>query len=292
MEPVEIHNRTRAEPVGYCIYCGSVDDLRDEHIVPYGLGGRFELPKASCRPCEAITSRFERRVLRGFMLDARAAGRFPSRRPKDSPSTIRLEIGQQGALQSVELPVSRSPGILQLPILSRPAFLEARPPLTTVEVVGKETIGFGRSPRELLAELGATDLKVTTQVDVWSFVRMLAKIGCSYAIAAAGPYPCEEVPVLPLILGSEDSGSTWVGSGDYRLEAEEAAPQHALGLAAYRAEVDGNTEQILVARVKLFASSGATGYEVVVRRRSIAIDAPPLHAAPSTDPPESPEPVH
>jgi hypothetical protein len=260
MAPIEVHNRTRAEPVSYCIYCGSTDDLRDEHIVPFGLGGRFELPEASCRLCEAITSRFERRVLRGFMRDARAAGKFPSRRPKERPSTIRLEIGQPDAFQSVDLPVADSPGILQLPLLSRAAFLAARPPLTTVEVVGRETIGFGRSPHEVLADLGATELRVTSQVDVWSFVRMLAKIGYSYAVASAGPYSREEVPVLPLILGSEESGSTWVGSADYRLEAEDNAPQHALGLAAYRAEVDGYTQQILVARVKLFASAGATGY--------------------------------
>jgi 5-methylcytosine-specific restriction endonuclease McrA len=46
-------------PIGQCIYCGSdggVDGLRDEHIVPYSLGGHAELKEASCRSCEKITS--------------------------------------------------------------------------------------------------------------------------------------------------------------------------------------------------------------------------------------------
>ena len=44
---------------GRCVYCGSdggADGLRDEHAIPYSLGGTAELLKASCSDCEKVTS--------------------------------------------------------------------------------------------------------------------------------------------------------------------------------------------------------------------------------------------
>ena len=52
----------KKEPVkggGICIYCGwdgGAEGLRNEHTVPYSLGGNTELLAASCADCEAITS--------------------------------------------------------------------------------------------------------------------------------------------------------------------------------------------------------------------------------------------
>jgi hypothetical protein len=77
------------------------------------------------------------------------------------------------------------------------------------------------------------------------------------------------VPVLPLILGSVLDGSTWVGSADYNLTVEAQSPQHGLGLISAMVTVDGIAEEILIAHVKLFASAGATGYQIVVRRRRV-----------------------
>src|SRR5712672_2024078 len=55
------------DPVGRCIYCGATGvDLRDEHIVPLSLNGTMILPRASCRECEKITTRFERSVARNM----------------------------------------------------------------------------------------------------------------------------------------------------------------------------------------------------------------------------------
>lgn len=88
---IEVHNTVRAPEVGTCIYCGAKEHLTDEHIVPLALGGAFVLPDASCQTCASITSKFERKVLRGFMFDARTAGRYPTRHKKktteNTPST-------------------------------------------------------------------------------------------------------------------------------------------------------------------------------------------------------------
>jgi HNH endonuclease len=61
--------------VRMCIYCYSDGEglgLRTEHIIPGGLGGRLELPCASCRPCEQETSALEGRVLNGIYGYSRA----------------------------------------------------------------------------------------------------------------------------------------------------------------------------------------------------------------------------
>jgi hypothetical protein len=266
---LEIRTTTRVNPVGFCIYCGSKEDLAGEHIVPFGLGGNAILPEASCPRCSAITSAFEGKVLGGFMLEARTAGKFPTRRPKKRPTTLPLTVERGDGLESIDLPSSESPGFLQLPRLEATAFLSGRAPVNGVTICGSEILVFGTAPDKVASELGTKTIQTTANMDVIAFVRMLAKIGYSFAVAAQGPYPLNEVPVLPLILGSALDGSTWVGSAEYSLAVEAQSPQHGLCLISAIVTVDGNTEEILIARVKLFASAGATGYEVVVRRRRV-----------------------
>src|SRR5450759_2184663 len=101
---LEIRTKTCGNPVGSCIYCAKPEGLTDEHIVPLGLGGNFILPKASCKKCNAITSAFELKVLRGFMLDARTAGQFPTRRRKQRPTTLPLRAKRGDRLESITLP--------------------------------------------------------------------------------------------------------------------------------------------------------------------------------------------
>src|SRR5665213_1960681 len=83
-------------PVGACIYCGATEGLTKEHIIPLGLGGQFVLPAASCPACSKITSDFERKVLRGFMLDGRIVDNFPTRRPKERPATLLVDVQRKG----------------------------------------------------------------------------------------------------------------------------------------------------------------------------------------------------
>jgi hypothetical protein len=264
--PNEIRNTTRAASAGLCIYCGRTENLTDEHIVPFALGGNLILPDASCSECNKITSAFEQKVLRGFMRDARTAGRFQTRRPEERPATIPISIKQDGEFKSVQVPSAEALGMLALPKLGPAAFLAGKPPAQGVNVVGTQMIGFGKPVEDLAESLGTRTLQSTANVDVTSFVRMLAKIGYSYAVACAGPYPLNEVPVLPLIQGNADDGSSWVGSAEYRIEVEDKKPQHALGLVSVSGTCGGTAENVLVARIRLFANSGATGYEVVVRR--------------------------
>ena len=65
------------------------------------------------------------------------------------------------------------------------------------------------------------------------------------------------------------TGVLWVGSANYRLDTEDQKPQHALGLVAHSGTCGDVAENVLVAQVKLFANTGATGYEIVVRRTRV-----------------------
>jgi|HubBroStandDraft_6_1064221.scaffolds.fasta_scaffold223916_4 hypothetical protein len=262
----EIRSTTRATSVGVCIYCGKTEGLTDEHIVPFGLGGNWILPQASCIACSRITSDFERKVLRGFMHNARIVAGFQTRRPKQRPKTIPVQTKRGFRFETVDLPITESTGFLQLPVMETGAFLVGKPPVQGVIVKGNQTIAFGKPPKETAAALGTKALQITSNIDVPAFARMLAKIGYCTAVAGRGLYALSEVPVLPYILGTADDGSTWIGSADFRLPVEDNNPTHALGSIILSGMVGKSEETVLVAQVKLFANSGARGYEVVVRR--------------------------
>jgi HNH endonuclease len=60
--------KVHVEGGGRCIYCGSdggTDGLRNEHIMPYSLGGNAQLMEASCSACERVTS-----YLDGYLANA------------------------------------------------------------------------------------------------------------------------------------------------------------------------------------------------------------------------------
>ena len=179
--PFEIRNATRVKPVGLCIYCGKTEGLTEEHVVPFALGGNLILPNASCTKCNNITSAFELRVLRGFMGDARVAGEFPTRHPKDRPTTIQIGIKRKGGFEPVSIPASEALGVIQLPKFQRAAFLAGKPPVKGINIIGVETIGFGnRLKRSLLhseSRLSRQQLKLMH----------LALSVCSQKLAIASP---------------------------------------------------------------------------------------------------------
>ena len=100
MEGVDIQG-TVYPGFGRCIYCGSdggTEGLRDEHIMPFCLGGNAIIEKASCKACEAITS-----YLDGYM------GRRVFYELRVHSGSAKLEtrkIDQRTSMQLCKLPVS------------------------------------------------------------------------------------------------------------------------------------------------------------------------------------------
>ncbi len=260
--PLLILDTYRTDPINQCVYCGSKDDLTDEHVVPFALGGRYILSKSSCTKCAAITSKIERSVLRGFMLEARTVGNFPTRNEKSRPKTLPLEIKKNGVFTSIELLPQDHPGILTLPIFKSAGFRDNVNEVEGLVIAGNESIGFGKDINEIGKSLNAEEIRLTQDLDVWSYARMLSKIAYCSAVASLGILPIEKVPIIPFILKQSDDGSKWFGSGVFRLNVEEQKPNFALGTVM--TVVPGYSNPVIVIQLKLFADVGATGYEVFI----------------------------
>ena len=253
----------RFNPANQCIYCGAVDELSDEHIVPYGLGGDLVFPRASCQCCATKTSLFELRTMRGFMNDSRLVSGLPSRRKKRRPNTKHHELQDSGDRSKiVNLPLSESIGFLHLPTMEAGAFMSDKPPVTGARVTGIETIKFGRDVRECLRFHDATGIKDRAQVDVHSFTKMLAKIAYSFLVAKRGVFPRNESPALAIAMAQSTNPSNWIGSQFMPPPTVNFPGLHALAIEDSAQPSNG---PVTVVKVALFRSSGACTYEVVAR---------------------------
>src|SRR6266576_388250 len=104
--------------VGICIYCASDGGnlgLRNEHIVPGGLGGRLELPHASCHKCEKETHAFEGRVLGGIYGYSRVhlGVRREKKSKKNWPPTIPTTVSDDSGTSEIEVPVDLHPDLFR-----------------------------------------------------------------------------------------------------------------------------------------------------------------------------------
>ena len=262
-EIIEAHHTHRFEPLGECMYCGAKGKLSDEHIIPYALLGTLVLPQSSCEACATVTSGIEKKVLRGFMFDARVVGNFPSRRKRDRPSTLKAELlSADDTVVEKEVGVSESPAFLILPTFAPAAILNGQPPVRGVNIVGQETLHFGKDVGEFMREHGAKGIQFISTIEAMELAQLLAKIAYGYVVATMGLFPRDETPLLRLIRGEADDGGSWIGSSDYKLRIEEKRPRHALGIVPIQ---NAQGSKGFVVRVKLFADSGCTGYEVATR---------------------------
>jgi 5-methylcytosine-specific restriction endonuclease McrA len=51
--------KRREKEIGICIYCGSTNNLSDEHVLPYGLGGDLMWERFALASCVRIFRFFE-----------------------------------------------------------------------------------------------------------------------------------------------------------------------------------------------------------------------------------------
>jgi hypothetical protein len=239
-----------------CIYCGSSSDLRDEHIIPYGLEGDLVLRRGSCRSCEARTSRIERRVLRASLLAGRTALRMRSRHKANVPETLPLiEVDGDGNESIRQVIVAEHPTYISLPTFEPPAILRGAdsPNLQVTgawtQWVGETTLA-AASPRHRAAKVG-----VEVSVDVYAFARLLGKIAHGFVAAAdLGPV---ETPLPAALFAEGESIGWWVGGApDVTLTREGL---HGVGLSF--------VDDSIHVRIRLFAQFGGPEYLVVAGRK-------------------------
>ncbi len=264
MSVIEAHNTINFNPVGRCIYCGNAEDLSDEHVIPLALNGNLILPSASCPACRRITSALERDILRGPFLAARVRGGYKTRRPKERPKTLPVDVLQGGKVVAKEVQVPDHPAVLTLPLFPPASFLTNQEIVEGITVTGRETLRFGDEPKLLFQRLNAETLRITDNVPVFSFARMLIKIGFSYAVGALGLDRFASVYIREAILGRDPHVNRWVGSHDFTFTTEGKGALHCCAVEL----VETMVGPVLVVYIKLFARSGATAYEVVIGQLS------------------------
>jgi hypothetical protein len=170
--------------MGYCIYCGTTKGaLSKEHIVPYALNGNLVLPDASCEKCSAITKKYEDTCLRVMLKPLRTRLRMQSRRPKQEYIDMEI-VNQEGRRETLPIHNKDFPvpayGI-SLPIAG---IICGQAPSDLFSA--KISFGFNRGEAERFVSKQPVRAARVGYVNVPAFMRMLAKIGYSYAAAEIG----------------------------------------------------------------------------------------------------------
>ena len=256
--------------VGHCIYCGSTKDLGDEHIIPFGFGGRMVLPESSCKACSRITSAFERTCLRTMFGPLRMLYGLPSRRKKDRPMTLPLKVKYRPEDDWTTVPVNREdfPFLVLFPYLPMPDLLSGRKtPNNRGAVTNRLWIrgasasrGFFEHMDDLIAELGVCSVMPEADAHVEDFCLMLAKIGHSYAAAELGNEEFEPF-LLDLILQKNlTNRADFIGGLDH-----DEAPSQSLHELALHNQGRGDPDLVAV-RMRFLSKLGTPTYYVVVGR--------------------------
>ena len=246
--------------IGECIYCGSTDNLTDEHIVPHALGGPWQLLSASCGECTKITQDFERDVAREFFILVRTKLGLPTYHPKNRPKTFSFMVTIGGKEKVLEVPASDCPTLFMMPQLEKPGYISKNPQGKGMIVTGMSSHGNERDLREFKAKYNVESISYTEELRT-SFARVLAKIAYGMIVFQYGLDMIEEAYVLPCILGKKDDVSQWVGCEDPR-KSPDLLPRerflHRIDLLIKKSEVG--------ARIRLFANYQTPDYLVIVGR--------------------------
>lgn len=268
-ELLPMHPPKRYEPIGVCIYCGNTSNLSDEHIIPFGLGGRMELPKSSCKLCSDKTSLFEMTCLRTMYGPLRQLYALPSRRKKKQPKKLPLKVKYKSTDNWTEVLVDQVdyPFLITFPKFSMPNLITGE---ETPDRKGAATNRLwirGASAYEvffdhlqrLTLELQVHSIMPESKAHMEEFCQMLAKIGYSYAVAELG-YGKFKPLLLSHIVDKELSNcANFIGS----LDRDEAPSKNIHELSIY----EDNQRNYIIVRMRFLAILGTPTYHVVVGQK-------------------------
>lgn len=257
---------TTFDPVGACIYCGATENLTDEHIIPFGLGGTLILPDASCKACATITGRFEGICQRTILGNLRVKAGLPTRRKKQRPKALPFSVTmeptaapERANIRTVNLPVSEYPAIMSLFTLSTPRILFGLPDFEKETFDTKIWTNAKAVPEALaIARKHGGKGFMSTGFNTKAFCQMLAKIGYSGAVATCGLGAFKPL-VLDVISGVRNEVGHLVGG------TLDDPPPPGTDLHSWGVEVSNVFGRFLMtAHIRLFATYGAPVYRVVV----------------------------
>lgn len=267
-----VHEARRYAAVGECIYCGAREHLTDEHIIPYAAGGRWVLPRASCKACAALTGSFEGDVARTIIGPLRMLYNMPTRRKKERPQHLPLKVKYPSSTDWEVAYIDRSicPFLVGLPLYPLPDALTGVATTDDRSAATRSIWIRGAAFRRnkdahlqwLCKTLGAVAVMPTATVHAEPFCLMLAKIAHAFAVAELGragfqPYLREMIRTRNL-----SSRAQYIGGG----RGDEAASV-TLHELAFDETVSSNPN-VLAVRVRLLGVLEAPTYFVAVGERA------------------------
>ncbi len=239
-----------------CVYCDGHQDLSDEHVLPYGLGGQWKLLSASCKACRDITSHLEGVVQRQHFLAVRTVAKLPTRRKHERPSVLRQKLQTATGPVELSLPPDEHPAPLVLPVFP--------PPL------GEDASESGiapsyRSLRVATRKGRLENIARTSEAMNWTFpcvepplfARFLAKVAYCFAVGSYGIDGFSKHFVREHVRAELPGLAAWVGCAE---EEASFTPHggHQLSTVVERG--------IVRVAMRLFAIRGAPVYTVLVGR--------------------------
>ncbi len=230
--------------------------LTDEHVVPFALGGKHVLQKASCVQCADITKRFEQDVARDLWGAARAAYNAPTRRKNERQKSFKLK-DPKGFAPDIEVPASEYPAFMVFYVMQIAGILLGDEPtknrsrewqLVTITDQARIDAFVAKHPERLTGTF-----KNVPQ----SFGRLIAKIGYCQVLTALEPGDFKPI-CLPYIIGKKSNISFVVGS------KQPNDPPQGGGYFLRTVQVSTMDRMILLAEVRLIADNDTPTYHVVV----------------------------
>jgi hypothetical protein len=256
-----------------CIYCGSLATLSDEHIVPFGLGGRWILPKASCGKCAAHTSAFEGTCLRTMFGPLRLYYDLPSRRrnarPKKLPLKVKFATSEKDWTE-VEVDQEIYPFLILFPNYLMPDELSGfkttspRDAATNSFWIRGASFRYGLTEHleELAMKLNVAEIMPTATFQTPEFCLMLAKIAHSYAVAELGLDSFSAF--LPPMIQSKDVSNRVQYIGGLPSAEPRSRNLHEISFDSHTC----HRPDIVSVRIRLFSSLEAPTYYVAVGKKN------------------------
>lgn len=255
--------------IGKCIYCGSLERLSDEHILPEGLGGRDILREASCEPCCVETCRLEGHVQQKMIHAMRIRMGFHGKRKH--PDTLPILVHKASGETVIEQIDPRNVVMAaMLPRLSPPGILTGAP---RHELRDGQLDIYGKP--ESISRLSAQGIfgETSHQIRIHWFARAIAKIAHAGAIQRLGLDGFE--PFLrDVIRGKADEVYYYVGCKSM----ERPPAEHDFGSWLSGEVIDHGGDLLVVMYVRLLAQIGTPIYQVVtgriVRKKWVEVEIP------------------
>lgn len=243
---------------GKCIYCGDEKSpLTDEHIVPYFIGGKHIIEKASCNACADITKRFEQDVARDLWGDARNSYNAPTRRKKERAKKISIPA-PNGVGEVLSVEPSVYPGLFYFYKMGFPGILtnthenvDQSKKWEIIIIQDEERL---KNYSKIFNRPATAYFKNVPE----SFAKLIAKIAYCNALSAVDQE--DFIPlIVPYFMKSGANLSFLVGS-----HPELQEPNPCLGYSLRHGCVGSIEKMFLVEEVRLLANCHTPSYCVVV----------------------------